>query len=239
MNLPILENPIFIGTVPSTGQKFEFRPFLVKEQKILLMALEADDMNQIFVAFKDIFQACIRSKEIDFDSMPSFDVESLFLQIASKSVGEVSELLVPCTNCKEPNKIGVNMENTSVKNIEEYKGNKNIIQLNDTVGMKLKFPSAKDLMRISADDNKSDADLIYDTLLVSIESIFDANNVYPADESTEAELREFIDSFSFAQMKKVEQFFDKTPYLALDCNFTCTKCGTENKQEIKGLKSFF
>lgn len=240
--LPIIETPTFYGKIPSTGKKFEFRPFLVKEQKILLMALESEDIDQIYIAFRDIILSCIRTPDcIDIDTSPSFDVESVFLQISSKSVGEISKVGVRCDHCETVNQLDVDISSQIVvKNVETYKNKeKNTIMLTDNVGMKMRVPSLQSSIELSKDTDKKESEVLFDAVVASIESVFDENNVYPMNEVDQKEIEEFIDSLSIDQMNKVQEFFNNIPYIGIDLEYNCTNCGKKNKQEIKGMQNFF
>lgn len=243
MSLPLVETPTFIGKIPSSKRSFEFRPFLVKEQKALLFALETGDLEQIYLSFKNIVSACTKDS-INIDEVPSFDAESVFLQISSKSIGEKSKIEVSCTHCNHFNKISVSIPDITLKG---FKSNGSNIMLTDKIGLKMKYPSMKDVVDISLrtdskDDQKQQSPqtkAIYDTIIASIDAIFDEKNVYPAKDSSYEEINTFLENLSIEQMNKVEEFFEKAPYLSLDVDFKCAKCGESNSQEIRGIKNFF
>ena len=242
MALPKNETPTFRGTVPSTKKRFEFRPFLVKEQKILLIALESQDIEQMYIAFRDILKTCVLTPDaIDVEKSPAFDIESVFMQISAKSVGEQSNILVHCNKCQESNEVKIETEHVYVKNFEEASANTKI-QLTDNLGIILKYPSLYDSITITtanAKQKNSETQMIYDTIIASLESVYDTDNVYPIEDQTKEDVIEFIDSLTIDQMKKVEGFFENIPYLAYDLEFTCSSCGHVNKQEIQGMKNFF
>lgn len=242
MSLPLVETPTFIGKIPSSKKSFEFRPFLVKEQKALLFALESGNLEQIYLAFKNIISACTK-ETIDVDNIPSFDAESIFLQISSKSIGETSKIEVKCAHCESFNKISVDIPDVTLKN---YRNSGSTIQLTDKIGLKMKYPSMKDVVDISlqsssktTSDQSPQTKIVYDTIISSIDCIFDEKNVYPAKDHTYEELNSFLDNLSIDQINRVEEFFEKSPYLSLNVNFKCIKCGELNSQEIRGIKNFF
>lgn len=241
-SLPLVETPTFVGKIPSSKKTFEFRPFLVKEQKALLFALESGELEQIYLAFKNIISACTKDA-INVDAIPSFDAESVFLQISSKSIGETSKIEVKCSHCEEFIKMTVNIPDVTLKG---FKTSGSTIQLTDRIGLKMKYPSMKDIVDISMKstskksfDESPQTKLVYDTIIASIDSIYDEKNVYPAKDYKYEELNTFLENLSIEQINRVEEFFEKAPYLSLDLDFKCPKCGGMNSQEIRGIKNFF
>jgi ribosomal protein L44E len=249
MSLPKIKQPIYIGDIPSNKTKFSFKPFLVKEQKNLLIALESDDLEHIYAAFIDIVDSCVlsvnndKNKKLDVRSLPSFDAESVFLQISARSIGEKTSVRIECEKCQTENDVDIIINDVTLK---DYDPKKQKIQLTDDIGIELKYPSLNDI--IDSDSSASDSGesensqqvtQIYKTIKNSIVSIYDKENVYPKEDMDAEELDEFIDSLSIPQMQKIENFFNEYPYLANDVKFTCKECGTVNETEIKGLKDFF
>lgn len=254
--LPSIKTPTYRGKLPSTGASFEFKPFLVGEQKILLMALESGDVNQIYMAFRDTINTCVITQkekllgsnstaEGGLENLPSFDVESIFLQISAKSVGEISRVNLKCSHCDTNNLVELNLNEIELKNKEKVSSKINNassskIMLSDDIGVKMRYPSMKSLFEedgVSSDEQQQD--IIQKTIHASIECIFDENDVYPIEDTTEEDLTEFLNSLSLEQYAKIEKFFENAPYLGLDSTFKCSECGKENKTEVKGLKSFF
>jgi len=242
MSLPLVETPTFVGRVPSSKKTFEFRPFLVKEQKVLLFALETGNLEQIYTAFRDIVSACTRGA-VNVDEIPSFDAESVFLQISAKSVGERSDIEVKCSHCQTFNKVSVNLPDVTLK---RFKSSGSTIKLTDKIGITFRYPTMRDVIDVSNNsasrrkDNQSpQAQLIYDTVIASIESIFDEKKTYMAQDSSYEELSAFLDTLTIEQVGKIENFFENSPYLSLNVDFKCFHCGGVNSQEIKGIKNFF
>lgn len=240
MSLPIVETPLFFGKIPSTKKSFEFRPFLVKEQKSLLFALESGKFDQIYLAFKNIISVCTKN-QIDIDKIPSFDAESIFLQISSKSIGEISKIEAKCSHCSEFNQVSVAIPDIALKN---FKSSGATIQLTDKIGIKLKYPTMKDIVDNASKSNNSNESvskigIVYDTIISSIENIFDEKTVYPASDYKYEELNEFLENLSIDQLNKIEKFFEETPYLSVDLKFVCKACQKSNHQELKGIQNFF
>lgn len=259
-SLPVIKTPTYLGKIPSSGKSFEFRPFLTGEQKILLIALESENINNIYLAFRNIINTCVTSPisslispEIiernggGLENLPAFDVESIFLQITAKSAGEISRVGAKCTSCEKNNIVEVNLNDIQLKNANKKKDNDKIM-LTDSVGIKMRYPSMKSLFEKETADNNEEAeeknsentqDLVQRTIRASIECIFDENEVYLLEDTSQEEIDKFFDSLTMEQNEKIESFFDHSPYLASDVKFTCSHCGAKNSSEIKGLRNFF
>ena len=247
MALPKLNTPTYTGKIPSTGQTIEYRPFQVREQKILLLALESRSDDQIYTAFRNIIDICVTSpKEFKADNLASFDAESVFLQISGKSRGETSELLLACSHCEAKNPVKVVIDDVVLKNHQKTsnKNNTTRIQLTPDVGIELQYPSLKNVItqqqqKDGNEEKQSDIDVAFSMIRSSIKSIYDADDVYLAEDTSPEELNEFLESLTTEQMNKIEQFFEKMPYLAMDKKFKCRECGELNEIELKGIQSFF
>jgi hypothetical protein len=243
--LPSLKHPIYLGKIPSTKQKFQFKPFLVKEQKNLLISLESDDIQHIYASFMEIIESCVisvdndKTKKMDVKNLPSFDAESVFLQISSRSIGEKTTVRLDCEKCEAENDVDVIINDVQLKN---YDPEKQKIQLTDDVGIVLRYPSLNDIIIQENDDNDNkepETSQVYTTIKNSVVSIYDKETVYPREDIDPEELDEFIDSLSIPQMQKIEKFFEDYPYLSNDVKFKCKSCETINDVEVKGLKDFF
>ena len=234
MPLPILESSKYTATIPSTGKIVEYRRFLVKEEKILLIAQESNDSTQMFSAMKEIIRACTFEK-LDINTITSYDLEYIFLKLRSKSIGENTEINLDCSECKTPNPVSIIIDEIEVK--IDPKASKTVM-LTETVGINLRHIRVKD-MALLADDKKPQSEIINNVVMASIESIFDADNVYPGDKSTPAELTTFINSLTRVQMSKIESFIESTPKVQKDVSFKCTHCAHDNTINISGTQSFF
>jgi ribosomal protein L44E len=230
MPLPVLETPTYNLVVPSTKKKLKYRPFLVKEEKILMIAQESQNESQVIKAVKDIISACTFEK-IDTDKIPMYDIEYIFLKIRSKSVGETVSFRLKCSKCDEPNDVELNLEDVEVqypkKNIEDN------IKLNDTVGITLKPINLADVSKAKGKD------AITEMLIASIDTIYDSDNVYKASDSTKKEMETFVDSLSHKHLEKIQEFIVNQPTLKHTIEYTCEKCGHKNSYELSGLQSFF
>jgi ribosomal protein L44E len=230
MPLPVLETPTYNLVVPSTKKKLKYRPFLVKEEKILLIAQESESENQILQAVKDIIESCTFSK-IDVNKIPMYDLEYIFLKIRSKSVGEVISFQLKCEECGEYNKVELNLEDVEVQFPDEQIDPN--IELTDSVGITLKPINLSDITKSKGKDAISEA------LMSSIDSIYDSDNVYSASTCSKKELDTFVDSLTHQHLEKIQKYLLNQPTLKHTIEYTCEKCGHKNSYELSGLQSFF
>lgn len=235
MALPRIDSPKYELTVPSTGETVEYRPYLVKEEKILMLAMESKDQNQMIRALRDVIAGCTDGK-VQVDKLAMFDLEYVFLKIRAKSVGETSKIGIKCTDCDTKNEFEINLEEVQVQG-EVKKEAK--IALTDSVGVVLRYPTVKGIQRQLGKNQGNDAEVSMAAVASAIESIYDAENVYSAEDETSESLMGFLDSLTSQQFKKISEYFDDMPRLKHDINYKCKSCGVENKQTLEGLTSFF
>jgi hypothetical protein len=188
----------------------------------------------MFSAMKEIIRACTFEK-LDINTITSYDLEYIFLKLRSKSIGEITDINLECSECKTPNPVAIVIDEIEVK--IDPKAPKTVM-LTETVGVNLRHIRVKD-MALLADDKKPQSEIINNVVMASIESIFDETNVYPSDKSTPAELTTFINSLTRAQMSKIESFIESTPKVQKDVSFKCTHCAHDNTINISGTQSFF
>ena len=222
--------------IPSTGQQVKYRPFVVREEKVLLTSLESGDAQQITNAMRDIVEVCT-FKEVNVKKLAMFDLEYIFLKLRAKSVGENADIVVKCKHCEAENAVRVNLD------LVELKGDpraESTIQLTDSVGVSIKYPTVERTEEVMKGiKTESQIDLILGLMVASIESIYDAEKVYPSTDSTPQELMDFIESLNKEQFNKFETFFEQFPKLKEEIGFTCEKCGKENNMTLEGLNDFF
>tara|TARA_B100000035_G_scaffold69461_1_gene56852 strand:+ start:475 stop:1188 length:714 start_codon:yes stop_codon:yes gene_type:complete len=236
MALPQLNTVNYDMVIPSTGQQVKYRPFVVREEKVLLTSLESGDAQQITNAMRDIVEVCT-FKEVNVKKLAMFDLEYIFLKLRSKSVGENADIVVKCKDCEAENAVRVNLD------LVELKGDpraESTIQLTDSVGVSIKYPTVErteEVMKGIKAENQ--IDLILGLMVASIDSIYDAEKVYPSTDSTPQELMDFIESLNKEQFNKFETFFEQFPKLKEEIEFTCEKCGKENTRTLEGLNDFF
>ena len=230
MSLPKLNTVTYKLKVPSTGKSIEYKPFTVKEQKMLLLAKESDDKGQMIRAARDLIKSCTLGK-LNVDTLTMYDFEFLFIKARSKSIGETSDVLIKCKECNHQNEVALNLDDCKVT----APGKSLKVKLDSNVGVVLKFPSLKDAEKLS--ENESNDELT--TIASCIESIYTNDEVFAAEDHTSAELVDFIESLSAKQLKMVGEVLQDMPKTVLDQKFKCMKCGADNELTIEGLKNFF
>jgi hypothetical protein len=239
MALPKIDTPTFEVTLPLSKKKITFRPFLVKEQKVLLMSKEADDKETIIRSMKQVLQNCTLSK-IDIDSLPIVDIEFYFLNLRARSVGEVVDLQYKCENEVEGNVCGnkldasFNLLEIQPKHIETYT---DTIMVTDKIGIKFKHPDFSLLESIK--ENESYVDLVLDVIVNSIDYIFEGDTFYYSKETPKEEMIEFLDSLSQKQFDEIENHFKDLPVLEKNIEVVCSKCGFKHDIQLEGIDNFF
>ena len=240
MALPKLEVPTYELELPLSKKKIKYRPYLVKEQKALMMALESADAKTIQHNVREILTVCTLSKDVDIDELPIVDIEYYFLQLRAKSVSEISESKYRCNNEVDDKVCGNIMEAkidlTEIQPVQsEYVDPE--IQLTDTITVKMKYPPFKLIKdSIEMDDI---TEVTFNMLAQSIEYVYDGEQFHYAKEVSVAELVEFIEQLNQEQFEKLEKFFNSIPKLSKKIDMKCSKCGFEHHLDVEGLESFF
>jgi hypothetical protein len=237
--------PLYEITLPLLKKKVKFRPFLVKEEKILLMAAESEDQDAILLAVKQIINNCCVS-DIDIEELPILDFEYFFMHLRARSVGEVVDLQYKCNNTisregEEEKKCNALVKlSFNALEVEPVIGDiNNKIQLTPNLGVALKYPNFKNIEDISKIQDLSSSDLISKTIISSIDFIYDNESMYYAKDTPEEELVDFIDSLTREQFGKIQEFFESIPKLKKQIKFTCQKCAYEEELMLEGIQSFF
>jgi hypothetical protein len=235
MALPQLKTATYLMTVPSTGKEVEFRPYTVKEEKILMIAMESKDQKQTFRALKSVIKDCVND-DINIDNLTLFDFEYMFLQLRAKSVGEIVDLNMKCQDegCKGVSPIRVDLDEITVSEMPES----NVIQLDDKIGITFNFPSLKIAQKYQEADMEKVTN-VFDMIVDCTETIFDEEEVYNCKNETRENINAFYESLSSTQFAKVSEFFAKMPTVEHKVKYKCPTCEKENKVELKGLQSFF
>lgn len=231
MALPILEVSKYETVVPSTGKRIQYRPFLVKEEKILLIAQESKDSEQIINALKAIINACTFEK-LNVDELATYDLEYLFLQLRAKSVGETVDLQLNCEDCKVANHVTVDL--SKVKVVQSSEKFESKIQLTDEIGITVRPIPVKEINNLS----EKPEDFVK-MIGICIETIYDSNKIYNREDISEKEMITFVESLSRKQVEKIERFISNQPKLSHRETFTCINCKKKNSITIEGLQSFF
>lgn len=231
MALPKLEVPTYQINLPSNGKPVTYRPFLVKEHKVLLTLSEStsDEVTRIV---KDLIDVCTFNK-LDVNNLPHFDIEYLFMQLRAKSIGENVDVVITCANCEERYDSSFNIENLKVENIGSTN---NKVKITDNIVVEFGYPKFDSVVDLF---NSDDIDNILELVKNCIIAVYDQDNVYEAKDQTKEELDEFVSSFTKEQFDKVEQFFVNSPKIVQVVETDCPKCNHHNTSRIEGLQNFF
>ena len=245
MALPKIATPVFELKLPLSKKQIQFRPFLVKEQKNLLMAMESNDSDAIELNVKNVLRSCILTENIDVEKLPVVDIEFLFLNLRARSVGEVVENKYRCDNkikdaegnersCGNIMQTSVNLLDIKVSNFTE---SDDTIDLGGNLHVKMKYPEFSIMSKLKSKNEANDIALA--VVAESIDYIYDGEQFYYAKDSSQEELIEFVESMSQVQFAKIEKFFDELPKIEKTIELKCSRCGFEHKLEAEGLESFF
>tara|TARA_R110001592_G_scaffold302369_1_gene574289 strand:+ start:375 stop:1079 length:705 start_codon:yes stop_codon:yes gene_type:complete len=229
MKLPSVALPKYQIYVPSSGEKVFYRPFVVKEEKVLLIALESGEYPMIAKAIKDIVDACTYG-QLKTDQMPIFDLCYLFLNIRAKSVGETVEPNLICQSCTFKNPIEINLSEIQV--MGDLNKNKKL-NLGENVGMVLKYPA------LNSEEEISGVDISLGSIADCIEMIYEGDNVFKSEDINKKELVEFIENLTHHQFELILEFFADMPRLSHTVKYNCSQCGKENEVTLEGLGDFF
>ena len=237
MPLPKLEVPQYNLTLFSTKEDIVYRPFLVKEEKILLMALEGEDSDNILAAIRQIIENCIIKGNVNVPDLPLFDLENIFLNIRSKSIGETSTINVPCISetCEEYTQHEVELDKIELITNDEHNTK---IELDADIGVNMKYPSVSLIGEIEAlDDNDIEQSL--EIITLCIDNIYDKDQEYDFRDYTQIEKTEFLEQLTQQQLVKIQEFFTTMPVLEYQLKFNCGTCEVADNIPIRGLQNFF
>ena len=236
MALPILDLPTYELEIPSTGKTIKYRPFLVKEEKVLLLALEANDDKAIQEAVKNLLKGCIISR-VKLESLATFDLEYIFLKIRAASVGEIVEMEVTCLDDGET-KVKYNLNLNEVQVIFP-EGHSNKIMLTDSTGVILKYPGFERFVQNSVTGAELTTEDIFDIIAESIDQIFQGEEVFDESTTSRKEFREFVETMTSQQFEKIQEFFETAPKLSHKFKVRNPNTGIESSYTIEGLQNFF
>ena len=240
MPLPKIATPSYELELPSTGKTIQYRPFLVKEEKLLVIALESEDTKQITNAIKAVIKSCVLTKGIKVETLPTFDIEYLFLNIRGKSVGEDIDVNLICPDDNETEvSVSVNLDDIKVQKPE---GHSNQIKLDNNLMMELKYPSLNEFIKNNFDPNdttKNPMDQSFDLIGSCINKIYNQDEVWAAADCSKKEITDFLDSMNSSQFKEVEKFFETMPKLSHTLKVLNPKTNVESDVVLEGLASFF
>lgn len=240
MSLPMMNLPTYTMVVPSSGLSVRFRPFLIKEEKSLLIAQQSEDLKVMIETLKNIIHSCVLDK-IDSEKLATFDLEYMFTQIRAKSVGEIVELIFPCDvdhgeqNEKARSKVSIDL--TSLE-VERNADHVNKIDLFNDVGVMMKYPTI-DVMKKLENIDTDDFDKIFAIIAESIDYIYQGEEIYYGKEQKQDELIQFLNNLTSEQFIKVQNFFATMPRIKKEIQYDCPVCGKHHKKTLEGLQSFF
>jgi hypothetical protein len=245
MALPKIKSPIFELTLPSTGKAVKYRPFLVKEQKILLMALESQEQSEMIRAIKQIITNCAVD-DIDVDDLPMFDLEYFFTRLRAKSIGEIIDLKfqhpggknAKGVECDGTHEFKLNLMDVEVQKDAEHT-TRIVLDEETKIGVVLRYPTMAIADKLQGSESQSQIETIIELVTKSVECIFDEENVHPAEDSSPSEIAQFVNDLSQEQFAKLTKFFSTMPKLAHTVEWKCGKCGQKEKVELEGMASFF
>ena len=236
MPLPKISTPTYELTVPSTGKNIKFSPFLVKEEKILIIAMESQSDKQIAQAVNDVLSNCILTKGVKIGDLSTFDIEYLFLNIRGKSVGETVDVMITCPDDNETKvPVQINLDDIQIVKDDNHQRD---IPLDDNLTMRMKYPAMGEFVK-----NNFSVDMkVDDTLDLGcscIEQVFSEEESWASSDCTKKELHEFLEQLDSSQFKKIEQFFETMPKLSHTLNVTNPNTKVVNKIKLEGLNAFF
>lgn len=236
----MMTTPTYTLVVPSTDATVKFRPFLVKEEKALLIAQQSEDPVVMIDTLKDVIKSCLQDK-IDVDKLATFDLEYMFMQIRGKSVGETIDLVFPCDldhgEQNEKARATVTLDINTIK-VEKSPEHTNKIELYGDVGVVMKYPTISVLKKLEGLD-ENDLDKVFDIMAYSIDYIYDGEQIYYAKEQKHDDLLQFINNLNSTQFVKLQKFFETMPKLRKEIEYDCPVCGKHHNKVLEGIQSFF
>lgn len=234
MALPSLNAaPQYELTVPSTGQQLNYRPFLVKEQKVLMLAHESQDKKQVINAMMNTIKSCV--EDVDTNRLTTFDVDYIFTQLRAKSVGEKIDFQIPCDECETKLPYQVNIEKIKIEGSKAEK----VVELNDKVSVRLRYPSYNDVLKVMSTDSKTQTETVIDVIAACMDAVLTDEESISLKNETREEINNFIDSMSGKQFEDISEFVQDMPQMEYKGNVKCPNCGHNQRIELKGLDDFF
>ena len=238
MPLPTIVTPSYELELPSTGKKIKYRPFLVKEEKLLVLALETEDTKDISNAIKTVLKNCIQTRGVKVENLPTFDIEYLFLNIRGKSVGEEVEVNLIAPD-DEVTQVPVTIHIDDIK-IQKSKEHNSKVKLDDTLVMEMKYPSLDQFIKSNFDFTEEvSMDQSFDLIASCIDKIYNEEEVWSTADCTKKEVKDFLEQMNSMQFKEIEKFFETMPKLSHSVTFTNPKTKVESTVVLEGLSSFF
>jgi len=238
MPLPKIATPTYELTIPSINKKIKYRPFLVKEEKILLLAMESNDVKEIAESVKNVINNCITTRGVKVDNLSTFDIEYLFLNIRGKSVGEEVEVMVTCPD-DEVTQVPMSINLDEIKVVQDPKHNRDI-KLDDSLTLRMKYPSLNEFVKSNFESGEEmTVDDTFSMITGCIEQIYNEEESWSASDSTQKELKQFLEQLTSHQFKEIESFFETMPKLSHTLKIKNPNTGVESEVALEGLTSFF
>ncbi len=237
MPLPKISTPTYELVLPSSGRKIKYRPFLVKEEKILIIALESQDQKQIANSIKSILSNCILTRGTKVDKLSTFDIEYLFLNVRGKSVGEQIEVMVTCPD-DEKTQVPMSINIDSIK-VEKSKDHKTDIKLDDQYTLKMRYPSLNEFIKTNFSVDEMKVDDTFDLIASCIDQIYSEEESWAQEDCTKKEMVEFLEQLNSSQFKEIETFFETMPKLSHKVKVKNPNTGVESEIVLEGLQNFF
>ena len=238
MPLPKIATPTYELELPSTQKPIHYRPFLVKEEKLLVLALESEDIKEITTAIKNVIKSCIKTRGVKVENLPTFDIEYLFLNIRGKSVGEDIEVNLICPDDgKTQVPVTINIDDVQIQRTE---GHTNKIKLDSSLMMEMKYPSLSEFIKNNFDFKEENVmDQSFEMIASCVDKIYNKEEVWAAADCTKKEITAFLESMNTNQFKEIEKFFETMPKLSHKVNITNPNTKVESEVVMEGLSSFF
>ena len=237
MALPMNETPVYTLEIPSTKTKVKYRPFLIKEEKALLIAQQSEDSIVMVDTLKQVVKSCLKDN-VDVDEFATFDLEYVFTQIRAKSVGEIIDLKIRCDDCTDEKAIATVFVDLTKLKVDISPDHNNKINLFDDVGIVLKYPTI-DVIKLFEALDTNNLDQVFDVIVNCIDYIFTDKEVFYAKEQTKEELSKFLNNLTSEQFEKVQKFFETMPRLKQEIEYVCPVCSKKHQRVLEGLQSFF
>ena len=234
MTLPILETPMHSCVLPSSNERIDFRPFLVGEQKILMIAQESDDQNTQVREMIRLINVCC--DDVNAEKLPTVDLEYLFLQIRIKSVGETSDITMNCDKCETENSVTVDLEAAKIKQDKKVS---NIVKLTDDISIELQFATYEAMKGLDITTEETNTEEAFKLMERCIVAVVQGDEVFTKDDFTEKELTKFMDSMSLDMFEGVQEYLASAPTLSLTAEFKCKTCENQQQTVIEGIGNFF
>jgi len=234
MSLPVIDQPTFNLNIPSSNKRIKYRAFTVKEEKILLLALETEEQEAMVDAIKQIINNCTFGKIKDIDELPYFDIEYIFIQLRKKSISDVVHAKRNCEECDFELDIDINLDSVKIDNLDKKA---NIIEVNETIGIELSYPTMAKMNNLI--DSSSDFDKMFELIAALIVTIYEGETIYKANDYSIKEKMEFLESLGEGTFSKIQEFLTNMPTVYAELDIECPQCKHKNNIRLEGLYNFF